>query len=384
MEKEGRNMGYLLSIIIPTKNRYNYLSKTLVNLSNLDEKKVEIVVQDNTDAEDNSKIKELIKSLNNNIKYYHCLDDLSQTGNSDLAVSHASGEYCCYIGDDDTVLPDIVDVVEYLRENCYEACICDQARFYWPDVVFEKKRAWLKYNNKKYKTYILESMKSLNKSMSYGMQDIDMLPRVYHGIVSRKVLEKIQHITGTFFPGPSPDMANAVACSLIVEKYVYTQLPFIFSGVGFSSGAGMGQRGAHKGSLRDAKQLPKNAEKEWSKRIPKIWLGYTVWTESAEKAMSAMGREEMIENINIKAMEAKIFLKYPEYRDVIIERLKNRRDMAKLIFECIRFALRYIYEQGKIKYRVCRGLIVNVNKSLAFDDAYNLVRRSNLLMEKEE
>lgn len=376
------NMDYLLSIVIPTKNRYKYLKETLRNLSRLDGSKAEIVVQDNT--EDNSEIQKVLNRLNKaNIKYFHCTDDLSQTENSELAVSHSTGEYCCYIGDDDTVLQDIITMTEYLKENSYESCICDQVRFYWPDVVFERKRAWLRYNTKKYKTIILHSDKALKKSMSYGMQDIDFLPRVYHGIVSKKVLEKIREITGSYFPGPSPDMANAVACSLLVDKYIYTQLPLIFSGVGFTSGAGMGQRGAHKGSLKDAKQLPKDAEERWSERIPKVWLGYTVWTESAEKAMIAMGKKDLLNKINIPAMEAKVFLKYPEYRKMILERLKDLPHFIKFGIECFRFVAKYFYAEEKLKIRIFLGLVISVNHSLSFEEAFDYVSQSNKLMEKK-
>ena len=63
-------MGYLLSIIIPTKNRYNYLLPCLETLKLFDEKEVEIVVHDNSD--DN---KLIIDYLNNNhfsnLKYFY-------------------------------------------------------------------------------------------------------------------------------------------------------------------------------------------------------------------------------------------------------------------------------------------------------------------------
>lgn len=149
-------VGYLLSIVIPTKDRYKYLSKTIKDLSKLNQDLVEIIIQDNTFK--NTDIIEIIDHLpNKNIKYYHETTPLSQTGNSDLALSHSTGEYCCYIGDDDTVLPDILEVVQFIKQNHIESCICDVADYYWPDVVFEKKRPWLKYNTKQTRTSIYSS-----------------------------------------------------------------------------------------------------------------------------------------------------------------------------------------------------------------------------------
>ena len=82
-------MSYLLSIIIPTKNRYQYLQECLLSLRKLDPRRVEIIVQDNSD--ETSSFKDFLNNLEaQNIRYYHQDGFLSQTDNSDLAVSHAS------------------------------------------------------------------------------------------------------------------------------------------------------------------------------------------------------------------------------------------------------------------------------------------------------
>ena len=47
-------MSTLLSIVIPTKDRYKYLKGTVDVLSKLDPSQIEIIVQDNTN--DNSEI----------------------------------------------------------------------------------------------------------------------------------------------------------------------------------------------------------------------------------------------------------------------------------------------------------------------------------------
>ena len=215
------------------------------------------------------------------------------------------------------------------------------------------------------------------------MQDIYVLPRVYHGIVSRNILEQIYDITGTFFPGPSPDMANATACALLIDKYLHTETPLVFSGVGYTSGAGMGQRGEHKGELKNGKQLPADAEEKWSKRIPKLWLGYTVWTESAEKALIAMGKEELIEKINYSAMEAKVFLKYPEYRKEMLIRQKTTTDYIKLFYQCLRFMIRYYYEIGRDYLREKRKYLHREYEPCAFETAVDAVKQSNALLKKK-
>ena len=82
-------MSYLLSIIIPTKNRYQYLQECLLSLRKLDPRRVEIIVQDNSD--DTSSFKDFLNNLEApNIRYYHQDGFLSQTDNSDLCLLYTS------------------------------------------------------------------------------------------------------------------------------------------------------------------------------------------------------------------------------------------------------------------------------------------------------
>lgn len=365
-------MAYILSIIIPTKNRYEYLKECLLTLSSLNQEEVEIIVQDNSD--DNQSFLDFLEksSFKNNIKYFYSGKALSQTENSDFALKHANGEYCCYIGDDDSVSSKIVDVVRYLKKNNYDACVCDVSTFHWSDVVFEKKpkpsfscktvRARIKKINIK---------KVLKSFFSWGAQDIKYLPRVYHGVIAKRILNQILETTGSYFPGPSPDMANAVASTLLVKDCIYINAPLIVSGYSYKSAGGLGLRGGHKGDLKNVKQLPSNAEKEWSPRIPKVWLGYTVWPESAEKALIRMGHQELCSRINFVAMEAKIYLKYSEYRKMVKKRVNTFSHFVVFVYELFRFGLRWMWE------RLCLSLRKLFSKQFYTFDSFTLLDAVN-------
>ena len=63
-------MDYLISIIIPTKNRYKYLKHCLESLGNLDNKLVEVIIQDN--SSDNNEITHFLQIKKYiNVKYYY-------------------------------------------------------------------------------------------------------------------------------------------------------------------------------------------------------------------------------------------------------------------------------------------------------------------------
>lgn len=367
---------YLLSVVIPTKDRYEYLKGCLNSLVNIQSNDIEIVVQDNT--QDNKEIIDYINELGwEHIKYFHDSSELSQTGNSDLAVSHATGEYCTYIGDDDSISIAAIDAVRYLHENNIDACVNNVATYHWPDVVFQNKpKPALEFDASPIEMQKINNDEIMKSFLSWGCQDIKYLPRIYHGIIKRSILESIKEESGSYFPGPSPDMANAVSALLLIKNYIYIRFPLIISGYSFKSAGGMGLRGAHSGSLTGVKQLPKNAEKEWSPRIPKVWLGYTVWPESAEKAFIHMHQDQYIKQINYSAMYAKTFLRYPNYRKMVLENVKGIKAKVKLIYEGVRFMLRWAAEHIRVHKRKRKGTEYVLSEKITLQEACNIVNES--------
>lgn len=373
-------MNRLLSIIIPTKDRYVYLKECVETLSRLDQEKVEIVISDNTT--DNSEFSNFLNSHfsdRQNIKYLHTTDPLSQTGNSDMALSLATGEYCCFIGDDDTISKYAIELTEYLKANGIKACVFNMATYHWPDVVYEgKEQPALTFDKRPIQIKELKGEKVLKQVLSEGIQEIGLIPRVYHGIIAKSILDQIKNITGSYFPGPSPDMANGIASLLLIEKYIYCRFPIVISGFSFKSAGGMGLRGEHKGKLTGVKQLSPDVEREWSPNIPKLWLGYTIWLEAGIKAIQRMKRDDLLSKVNYHAMYAKSYLRYPEYRDVFQHQNKGMVSYIKFGYECCRFMVKWSYNKINYRIRVARGQqFISFDRSITLTDAFNMVNNNN-------
>ena len=113
----------------------------------------------------------------------------------------------------------------------------------------------------------------------------------------------------------------------------------------------MGLRGAHKGKLKDSKQLPANVEDDWDEKIPKLWLGYTMWPQSGITAFSALGLNESMSKMNYNAMYAKTYLRYPEYREEVMAFVKAYGGICSFGYEMIRFGFRWIRERIEVKQR---------------------------------
>lgn len=304
----------LLSIVIPTKDRYYYLKKLIELIDSFKSDEIEVVLQDNT--ADNTEILEFLKQKDYPyIRYAHNSEQIPVSLNSDLAILNSTGEYVCFIGDDDGVTRYIVDCVKWMKKNDVDTVIPSIISYNWPDyhnirgLTYSGKFMHEKFDNK---IIYVDPIDSLNSIMERGFINRGNLPLVYHGIVKRTTLDEIYKIGNTYFPGSSPDIANGVALSLLVKKYVNISFPIIISGASKTHGGGIRKMKNRAANIEDLPFLPKNAKEKWEKNIPKVWTGETVWCESAIKALRYMKREDLIEKVNFEFMYANfIAFHYP-------------------------------------------------------------------------
>lgn len=313
-------MSVVLSIVIPTYNRYRYLFECLKVLLSFESDQFEVVVQDN--SEDNSEIKRFIKDCSDErLRYYHDASrHYSQTENSEIAVEKARGKYVCYIGDDDMVSRRIVDFALWMDANEIDSLLFPGAPYYWPDVEFlHGARPVFSIYSFSGALHVVDPLIEYKLCASFGASEINDMPRLYHGIVSRKSLHAAKKKAGCFFPGPSPDMASCVALSHSVERQVKIDLPLLIDGFSYKSAGGKSLRGKHKARLEDVDQLPDNILMSWNDRVPRIWLGETIYAQSFFEASSSMNLPDII-----------------NYRDLYISILTRHPECAKYVFSCNR------------------------------------------------
>jgi len=299
----------LLSIIIPTKNRYSYLNNLVISLSGFTSSEFEVVIQDN--SENNEQFVDFLGILNDSrIKYFYERNSLSIIENSEFAVKNSLGKYLCFIGDDDGVIEEIIEFVSWMKINTVDSAVCHTPKYYWPDVVHKVHdfSGSLSYSSFSKKIAHIDPITELKKCLKLGGNSLELMPRLYHGIVSRNSLEKLYEQCSSYFPGPSPDMANAVALSTIIQNHVLYDCPIIIAGAGFNSAGGAGARKAHIGRIEDMKFLPKGTSENWEKGIPKIWTGQTIWAESAIKALKLTRNEAYLPLFNYNYLYASFFV----------------------------------------------------------------------------
>ena len=223
-------MDYLISVVVPTKNRYKYLKHLIRLIDSFQLSELEFVIQDNSD--DNTEIREYLKAYDNpSIKYYHTSDTLTMSQNGEQAILHASGEYVCYIGDDDGVCRNIVDCVKWMKANNVDVAYNKNVWFMWGRAakLHERKKDYTFYDTH-------EELKQLAK------RGCDMtganIPLLYHGIVKRTILDEMIDKYGTLFPCVPPDIAGSICLATVTKRSCELRNPVIINGISKMSGGG--------------------------------------------------------------------------------------------------------------------------------------------------
>lgn len=293
----------LLSVVVPTKDRYKYLKHLIKLIQSYHSDDWEIVVQDNTD--DNTEILEFLKDLNfSGCRYYHQKGQLPMTTNADKAILHSEGEYVCFLGDDDGVCPNAIEYCKLMKEKGYEALRSNLAHYYWPDARTNNasKNGKLKCPKVSQNHTVLNSLEVLMDVVNRGFIDRGSLPSVYHGIVSRKALDRIYKKCETFFPGQSPDISNGIAMSLVIDRFCMVDDIVTISGASkFHGGATIGNFRRYP-QISDMVWFRPDAEKIWDIRLPKIAVGSIIWAESSIETLRKMEREDIIEKIDFETI----------------------------------------------------------------------------------
>lgn len=350
-------MDNLLSIIIPTYNRYQYLMDSIDAITEtISSDQIEIVVQDNT--EDNSVFGEYLKNKKDaRIKYFHEATRLTVSENCSKGIQNSCGKYICLIGDDDAICSAVVDLVKCMDKNGIDACNFEPALYHWPDLVQQMSslEAMTALSPEDSLIYF-DSEEILDQEIKRGLQKLYDFPRAYHEIISRKVLNMVYDKVGTFFPGPSPDMANAVLCCIYAKKCIKIGIPMMVSGYSAASTGGLSRQRRHKGNLKGKDWLPKDVEEKWHKKIPLLWLPCTIWPASAIEALERANETDRLKKMNYGIVYGETLLqsRFEGLKSV----LRCKVTLGELCFMVKHMVARII---GRVKRKEQKDVIVNNN-----------------------
>lgn len=359
MERRGKGRYmYKLSVVIPTKNRIEYCLSAVKSVLNLHNDSIQVVVQDNSEKSNAELIRTTFESCPA-IKYNYHPGILSFVDNFSEAVSFAEGEYLCMIGDDDAVLPNIIAVADFAKRNGYEALVPGlNAVYCWPNetpFIPHAENGYLVLSYLKNRKRDIDCCKLLYKLMKNGGQEYQrlLLPRLYHGLVRRDMMDEIKKATGKYFDGLSPDIYNAVSLSLMCKKVCSISFPITVSGICPKSGSSDSATGKHTGKLTDAPHFRGHTNYKWDSYVPEIYSVESIWADSALCALRNFSREDIREQFNIGYLDQLCLSKYPQFKPDI----KSHLAKYKISYICskIKVSLKTIKRLSrKMVFRLLR------------------------------
>lgn len=345
---------FKLSIIIPTKNRQFYCVKAIEQVLKNTTECVQIVIQDNSD--DDSVISSFVKNINSNrVLYNHTKQVLSFVDNFNQAVDLANGDYVCMIGDDDGVLPNIEDALEYVIHNNIDCFIPAQSVVYiWPSnnpIVQGVDNGYLCISNIKRSQKTIDCNYVLRQLLKQGFQNYQHLdvPRLYHGIVKRELLDKIKNEVGYYFGGLTPDMYMVVALSVVGKRVIASQMPVTISGICPKSGSSASATGEHTGKLENAPHFVGHSAYTWSDLVPKIYTVETIWADTGIHALQDFNQEDFIRIFNYKKLLVLLKIKYPQFKQEYSDFVDGHARPSIFLFLTYRLATVFSFFKKAVK-----------------------------------
>lgn len=281
------NYNLLLSIIIPTKNRHNQLLDTLKAHEFWPEslkKQIEIVISDNSDSSIEVNLLQEIKDIFPNVRYQNTEIFLTISDNFTNGLKISKGKWIVFIGDDDFFMPSIIQAIKTNETLDADCIIYNPNKYYWKNCVFANKNVTggpgtLVLTNS-WEQKKIDSKEELIRSLKNGGLTIEKMPRAYHGIIKRSVMDRCCLSTSDEMLLGSPDisMAAILSCSNISVLSIPGS-PTIY-GASEGSGGGMTTSKTHVQTLDKASFLSKSFKIKWNQTIPKYWSEYTVFPAS--------------------------------------------------------------------------------------------------------
>lgn len=314
----------ILSVIVPTHNRSEYALSCLKSLIAFEDRDIEFVVSDTSaDGRLESLLNTEHKDILGDPRLVYSVNRLPSnlTKNHNDALDLATGEYVCVIGDDDSITLGAIIAARWAQDN--RVPLVSQtvsANYVWPDFrarLTGRKHAGRLYlpRNIKFATW-RRANDDLRAALARGLQGTNDLPRCYHGIVRRDLLNLVKRQSGEYFHGSSPDMSGAVSMGCLLESYVETDLPLTIPGASGGSNSGRSAMNTHKGELDSESQTSVFAEQGWSVGVPRFFSVETVWSHAGLTTLEKL-RSELLPSFNYPLLLALCRVNHPEFNQLI-------------------------------------------------------------------
>ena len=228
----------LFTVIIPQKDRAEYMYHTLRTCMIQDYPNFEVIVSDDCSEDNSVEVVSRLAEQDHRIKLFAHKEHLGMRDNFEFALSNVKPGYVIALGGDDGLTPGCIwRMYEIIRETGKKLLTWTPATFCYPE---ENDNRNIFYLNRKKKSdiRILKSSDFLNKIAKTFRYQIDECPMFYmKGVASTELIDKVKSRTkdGCFYYCPTPDGFSGVVLAGEVDEYAFTYEPLTIVGATIKS-----------------------------------------------------------------------------------------------------------------------------------------------------
>ena len=308
----------LLSVVMPTHNRARYAIHAIESVLSQGDESLELVVSDtSTDGELVRWVAEHPRGRDPRLNYFRPEQKLDMTGNHNAAVAASKGEFLCLIGDDDTIAGSLLEATRWASQQGIDLIAPNVvANYVWPD--FRSRYFGAGHASRLYFARqmgggkVCAAQDALALALREAAQGTDGLPKLYHGLVRRTLMERVRERSGQYFHGSSPDVSGSIGLAACAERFLIVDFPLTIPGASGGSNTGRSAMNTHKGKLTAETQTSAFVESGWSAGVPKFFSVETVWAHAALSTLGHLDRAA-IPRFNFARLLAACRLRHAEY-----------------------------------------------------------------------
>lgn len=256
------------TVIIPTKDRAQYLYHSLRTCSNQDYENLEIIVSDDGSIDNTREVVEEAARKDPRIHYITPGSCLGMLDNFEFALNHVKPGFVIALGGDDGLLPNSIRRMQkIIEETGKELLSWPTATFFYANTKIDNGQIIFPLIKGKPTsgTRIINSntfLERQSKNLFY-ISDIES-PMIYvKGVVSTTLIEKVKNrsIDGRFYSCSTPDGYSGIVLAGEVEEYAFCGEPLSIHGVSPTS-QGLGYLSSNESAKKQSDDFFKNVEKK--------------------------------------------------------------------------------------------------------------------------
>ena len=221
------------------------------------------------------------------------------TENWNLAMECASGEWITFIGDDDVIVPGILEAARWGSSQNLEAVKARRYSAYGhPDHPLPELAATLYVAPFTGGVSVVDPAQAIPGAAQTGDRYMD-LPMVYHNLVRRSLMERLRAKTGHFFDGLAPDIYSAFAIAATIDRMGVVDYPLSIFGTSASANSGRQNVGL------TYLHMAEYGEHEYSWMTPDSHILLASIPDNVVRALTAVGRTDLLEHLDVPRVFAR-------------------------------------------------------------------------------